>query len=677
MRKKNWFGVLALVLIAAIAYLPMVSKIGYINDDWYLMYDGYVGGADFFHEVFRVDRPLRGYLMQAAFSLFGMNPLNYHLSAFLFRVLSGVGLLWLCNQLWPKRQGHNLLIAVLFLIYPGFLSQFNPIDYQSQIFSLACGMFSAALTIKAIRSEQPVERWGYTVLSILLGWLYLGLVEYLIGFEALRLISVGVLFWRDHEKTISARLSSALRAFAPFMAGVAGFLVWRLFFFEAERKATDVSLQLSSLFTSPLTGLWWLNYLIQDFFKVVIVAWAVPLNNFAFSLRLRETYIGFGLALLAVLVVTAVSRWGVDNEDETETGDRPRPERVEGSSVMREQGWVALVTIIASLIPAILVNRHVILPDYSRYTLAASAGVAILFSIVIDNISLRSLRLAVTGFFVMIAVLTHYGTSIPLVNETEATRNFWWQAAWRAPQIKEGTTLIASYPGSPLSEDYFIWGPANLIYYSEPQNTSPLRVKLPAAVLADEVVLKIITNGAMETPLRRGNYLERDFGNVLVMIQTSSNGCVRFMNGDAPELSPYDQQRLWLIAPYSRLENVVAEGDFKTPPVLVFGEEPERGWCYTYQKADLARQRGEWEQIPILLKEALDQGYYPEDGLEWMPFLQANAVMGDLDKMRSTTKLVITDKFLRLQACDIMTDFMNKEELDDAVDDFIQKKICE
>jgi len=45
--------------------------------------------------------------------------------------------------------------------------------------------------------------------------------------------------------------------------------------------------------------------------------------------------------------------------------------------------------------------------------------------------------------------------------------------------------------------------------------------------------------------------------------------------------------------------------------------------------------------------------------------------------MRSTTKLVITDKFQRLQACDIMTDFMNKETLDDAVDDFIQKKICE
>lgn len=668
MQRKNWLGVLALLLITAIAYLPLVFKLGYINDDWYLMYDGYVGGADFFHKVYSIDRPMRGYLMQAAFFLFGMSPLNYHLSAFIFRVLSGVGLLWLCNQLWPKRQGNNLLIAILFLIYPGFLLQLNPIDYQSQIVSLACGMVSVALTIKAIRAEKPVERWVYTVLSILLGWVYLGLVEYFIGFEVLRLISVGVLFWHGHDKTISDRLSSVMRAFAPFAASAGGFLAWRLFFFEAEREATDVSLQLSSLFTSPLTGLWWLNYLIQDVFKVVVVAWALPLNNFAFSLRLRDAFIGFGFASLAVLVVAAVFRWGMEDESETESGGGP--------AVMREQVFMALVTIIACLIPVILVNRHVVLPDYSRYALAASVGVAILFSVIVDKISLHSLKFAVMGFLVAIAVLTHYGNAVKAVDETLATRNFWWQVAWRAPQIKKGSTLIASYPGGSLSEDYFIWGPANLIYYPEKQVANPVKIQLPAAVLSDDVVLEIAINGGAEKPLRRGNYLERDFGNVLVMIQTSLNGCVRFINGDVPELSPYDQQRLFLVAPFSHLENVVTEGDFQTPPAVVFGAEPEHGWCYFYQKADLARQRSEWQKIPVLLKEALDQGYYPEDALEWMPFLQASAVLGEVDQVRSMAKLVVTDKFLRIQVCGVMTDFIKKETLSSDVKAVIEDNIC-
>jgi hypothetical protein len=343
---------------------------------------------------------------------------------------------------------------------------------------------------------------------------------------------------------------------------------------------------------------------------------------------------------------------------------------------MREQVWMALVTIAAGLLPVILVNRHITLPDYSRYTLAASVGVALLFAILIDKISLRSLKFAVAGFFVAIAVLTHYGNSVRVANETEATRNFWWQAAWRAPQIKESSTLIVSYPESPLSEDYFIWGPANLIYYPEQQDEAEVQVKLPASILTDNVVLQIMTNGGSETLLRRGNYLERDFGNVLVMIQTSANGCVRFINGDAPELSPNDQQRLFLVAPYSHLENVISDGDFQTPPAVVFGAEPAHGWCYYYQKADLARQRAEWEKIPALLQEALDNGNYPEEAMEWMPFLQASAVLGDVEDVRSMTKLIVTDKFLRVQVCESMTDLMEKESLNDDVRTVIEKNIC-
>ena len=666
MPKKNWAGPLVLVLIAAITYLPLILKIGYLNDDWYLMFDGYVGGASFFHAVYSVDRPLRGYLMQMVFSLFGMNVLYYHLSAFLFRVLSGVGLLWLCNQLWPKRPANNLLAAILFLIYPGFLSQVNPIDYQSQIFSLACGMFSVALTVKAVQSVKSMERWIYTILSVLLGWLYLGLVEYFIGFEVLRLISIGALFWRDHEKTIATRLSSTIRAWLPFLLSAGGFLIWRLFFFHAERKATDISLQLSSLFTSPLTGLWWLNYLIQDIFKVVVVAWAVPLNAFAFSLRLRDTLQGFGLTILAVWIMSVVFRRSVDDADGMQPDDNEVSQRL----------WIAMAVIVAGLLPVILVNRHVILPDYSRYTLAASAGVAILLATMIGQISKSSLRITVASIFVAIAVLTHYGNSTRVMNETAATREFWWQVAWRAPQMKPGVTLIASYPDSALSEDYFVWGPANFIYYPEKQAGNPILIKLPASVLTSDAVLNITTNGGSELPLRRGNYLERDFGNVLVMIQTSPNGCVRFINGESPELSPYDEQRLFLVAPYSHLDNVIPDVEFHSPPVVVFGEEPAHGWCYYYQKADLARQRGEWEQIPGLLREALDNGYYPEDGLEWMPFLQASAVLGDVEQVRSTAKLIATDKFLRIQACKSMTDLMQKESMTEDVQVVIVKNIC-
>ena len=644
--KQMWISLGILFCISALAYLPLVHKLGYMNDDWYLMYEGRVGGANYFHEIFSIDRPLRGYVMQMAFSLFGLNPLPYHVSAFIFRLLSGVGLLWLCNQLWSRRQAANLVAAILFLIYPGFLSQLNPIDYQSQIISLACGMFSVALTVKAIRSVKPAERWLYTILSILLAWVYLGLVEYFIGFEALRLICVVLLFWRATGKSISARLTSAVSAVAPFMAGAGGFLIWRLFFFTAERKATDVGAQISALFSSPLAGLWWLNYLIQDVFNVVVVAWAVPFHAYAFSLRLRDAFLGFGLAILGVLIMAIAFRWGGGEESSKETGAD------NGSAEMREQLWVAVVTIVAGLLPVIMVNRHVILPDYSRYTLSASVGVALLLSVVFSKIETPSLKFAVVGVFVVIALQTHYGNSVRVANETESINDFWWQVAWRAPNIKPGTTLSVSYPVAAIQEDYFIWGPANHIYYPAPQSGIPIDVELSALVLNEDSVSRIMAGRGAESFLRRGGILiVNDYGNVLVMTQANENSCVRILDGNAPELSLYEQYRIMLIAPSSKLENVIVDGNLPTPPALIFGNEPPHEWCYYYQKADLARQQGDWQRVAELGNEAEKLGLHPNDQIELMPFLQAYAILGDQKQVKGISTRINTESFYRQQAC--------------------------
>ncbi|GAB4399689.1 MAG: hypothetical protein OHK003_24340 [Anaerolineales bacterium] len=663
------WGSLFLTLLGAVTYLPLIARMGYINDDWYLMFDGYIGGGKFFHDVFIVDRPLRGYLMQAAFSLFGMNPLYYHLSAFLFRVVGAAALFWIGNQLWQRRSAYNWLAALLFLVYPGFLSQVNPIDYQSQIFSLACGMVSVALTLKALQARTPVMHWVYIAASAALTWIYLGLVEYFLGFEALRFAMIGILHLRQTDQPVFTRLKSAISVSLPFFAGAGGFLIWRLFFFEAERKATDVSLQLGSALSSPLTFLWWVNYLIQDVFKVIMVAWTLPLNMFGFSLRLRDAFVGLGLAALAVALLLFFLRQSSEKNGNDESSQSLRE--------MREQLWLAFITIVGCLVPVILVNRHVILPDYSRYALAPSVGVGILFSVIFERMNTASLRSGLVAFLLGVSVLTHHGNAVRVADETEATRNFWWQAAWRAPHIKEGVTLLAMYPGSPLSEDYFIWGPANMIYYPEKQFTNPMVVKLPAAVLDGNTVAQVTTNGGVETPLRRGNYLKRDFGNVLVMVQSSPNSCVRFINGSSPELSSYDDGRIVMVAPYSNLDAVMTDGGVPVVPEQVFGAEPERGWCFYYQQADLARQRGAWNEVTNLLDEALKKGYYPNDPLEWIPFMQAYAVQGNVGKMREMTKLVILDRYLRLQVCNHLKYLAENETLSAEVNEFISKKICE
>ncbi len=663
-------GVLLIFLISAIAYLPLIKDLGYLNDDWYLMYDMQVKDPSFFHEIFAIDRPGRAYLMIPLFSLFGFNVLPYHISAFFFRLLGGVCLFWVMRALWGKRNFFAVAVGLLFTIYPGFLSQPNAIDYQSHLFGLFLALLSVALAVKSMLTDDRVKRTGFVLASIVTGWGYLSQMEYFIGIEVFRLACLFVLTWRNPPANPRAKIINFVKTSLPFFLIAGGFLIWRTLFFESARRATDIGLQISQFFSSPLVGLWWLNYLVQDFFTVVLVAWSLPLYQLAFPMRLRDMITAVALALVAIATLWLIIRWGGENESEAETSEQLKRRR--------ETLIIALVSIAGGLLPVILVNRHVTLPDYSRYSLIASVGAVMLLVLLLENIAQRNIQKITLSIFVVIAILTHYGNAIRYVYETEATRNFWRQVSWRAPMIQEGVTLIASYPHSSLSEDYFIWGPANFIYYPEKQSANPVEIKLPAAVLTRDVINKITTNGGVETPLRRGNYLERDFGNVLLMIQSSENGCVRFINGSAPELSPTDADRLVLIAPHSKLENVlVAETDSPPVPSYVFGEEPERDWCYYYQKADLARQRGEWEQILVLLKEALAQGYYPAEGVEWMPFLQAYAVANDIDKMRSTLKLIAADRFSSLQTCELMLDFMQRETLSDEVNDFIKNKICE
>ena len=668
-RKGFWVSVAILLVASALTYLPLVNQIGYLNDDWYLMYDAHTQGPGFFHEVYRSDRPARAYVLGAAYSLFGDHVLYYHLSGYVFRLLSAVVLFWIMERLWPGRKVMNFSAALLFLLYPGFLSQVNPIDYQSQLLSLCLAMFSLALTIQAIRSSNTPSRIILTVLSILLGVEYLALVDYFIGFEVLRLALILLLVLRENATSLRQKVMQTFLRWLPFAAAPGAFLAWRLFFFEADRRATDVGFQLGQLFSSPLVGLWWLVYLVQDIFNVLLVAWGYPLYTITYQMRLRDTLIGFGLAGFVVLVVLVGLRWGREDKPETDAGP--------GSGWMREEYWLGLVTMVACLLPVILANRHIAFPDLSRYALAPSVGVAILLAGVIAQVVSRPLRMTLLGFLVAVSVLTHFGNAIRVMNETEVVRDFWWQVAWRAPGIRAGTTLVASYPGVGIQEDYFIWGPANLIYYPEKQNQVPIEIKLPAAVLTNDVVLKIMTGKGVETPERRGNFLTRDFDHVLFIVQTSQDSCVRILDGNATELSSRDSQRTMLVAPYSQLDTVLLDSAFHEPPQSIFGPEPAHEWCYYYQKAALARQQGNWETIHEIYREALNQGLYPNDSAEWIPFAQAYMILGDLDKLRALKKIIVADPYLTAQTCQILTDMAPDYDIEPKVRTFVQNSFCE
>jgi hypothetical protein len=173
-----------------------------------------------------------------------------------------------------------------------------------------------------------------------------------------------------------------------------------------------------------------------------------------------------------------------------------------------------------------------------------------------------------------------------------------------------------------------------------------------AAVLNKDSLLKILGNAPSENENRRSIRSVIDYQNILVLSMPSLESCVQVIDGKTPVLSPFEEERVMVIAPFSDTSHIDLNADPHTPPQLVFGPEPPHDWCYYYEKADLARQHGNWEEVIRLGNEAMQNELAPQDDIEWIPFLQAYARAGEADRLDKIRRLMRhADPFVIQQAC--------------------------
>ena len=651
--KSKRAEILLLALLSALIYLPLVGKIGFNFDDWYLMYAAKVKGVSIFHTIFSVDRPLRAFVMIPAYALFAENTLWYHLAAYFFRLLGAVSFLWSLRLVWgeEKQELPTFLMALFFLVYPGFLSQPNAIDYLSHQVALALAPFSIGLSLLSLLASGKWQRRGLFLLSILLGGIYLGIMEYYIGIEALRFALIFVILWRPPSNSprggenfsMLKKLWQVIWRSIPYLLASLPFLYWRIFLFESARGATDTTQQFSGFFASPLgfMRLWGIR-LIEDFFKTLFGAWQIPFAQFYAHYEKLLNTVNF---LLGFLLAFALLYFLYD--------------RFFAKEKYSLEGWqseVLLTGIFAlfiSLLPVVLVNRQVGFPHYSRYTLPGSFGAVMILMALIFLVHLKFAKETIFALLLFIASATHIANAQKYAAETASMNAFWWQVSWRVPQLDQRTTLMVNYPVVSTQEDYFIWGPANQIYYPAGTDEEKVVPGIYALILNDENIQKVIARERQEYVLRRGTETYPNARNVLIFSQPSLNSCVHVIDGFAPEYSPFESEKVMQIGEFSEVEHIFTDADFHTPPEAVFGPEPAHTWCYFYQKATLARQTENWDLVADLLTEASQKGSVPHDPVEWMPFIQASAILGDVDQFRAISSQ-IENEFVSQQACETL-----------------------
>jgi hypothetical protein len=641
--------ILSILVIAAVLYLPNLSQATIYRDDWYYVMDRLIGGPGVYQEMFSIDRPARGPLFEAYFQLFGIQPFPYHMSSFLWRVAGGLAALWLFRQLWPRQRLATLVMALLFTLYPGYLRWMEGFENQPRILSSFLEALSIALTLYAIRTTRTTSKIFAWIASILTGWAYIALVDFSFGMEIFRFLCVFLLVSRERESLpLLKRGVFAIRAWGIAALIPVGFLFWRFFLFHNERPVTDVGLQLSVLFASPLlTGLWWLARLVQSAVNVSFVAWGAPLFQNLFEMGLTNIMVGMLLAGVAVLFLLVVSfliwKQEGDNTNPSDSIERWQAEAI----------WVGLAGVIAGVLPVIIANRFVNFAGYSHYALPASLASVLAVVGIVFLIPSRNVRFGVIAGLVALASLTHYTASLRILHEEQTIASFWHQVVWRAPGIKAGTTLVVNYPSINYAEDVdAVAGPANFLYFPEQTNQIPAVYQLVALPQMNYTTKDIFAGGNRSYEYRT-HVGEIDYDNILVISQPASNACVHVIDAQWPRYSEADSDQILLLGQYSNVENIQTDGTAPEPAGFIFGPEPDhvQTWCYYSQQAELALQNEDWDKIIQVGDQAAELYLSPNDRIEWTPFLQAYAFTGDVKAFKATAIKMDVSPFMRREAC--------------------------
>jgi len=623
-----------LILIAGLAYLPLVPQLGYYHDDWFTVASRVSGVS--LRDMHYVDRPMMGEVYEITYALLGDRPLNWHLFAFAVRCFGVMVFYGILRAVWPKQRLATFAMAALFAVYPGFLLQPNANNYQNHLIALALGMVSIALSLIAMRTANRVIKVGLLVCAALLVLVYPRIYEAMIGLEGLRWILIGCVLRREGSNR-RAQIQKALLYCAPCLAAAGVFLIWRFFLFNSVRQGTDAGLLLAQYSSQPQgmaarilreTG--------KDYVETCRFAWTVPLYQSLVGLGPLDLVLALALALAAAGVLAGYFHW---QKEEQDSGFE-----TQGVAAGREMAIAGGLAVLVTLLPVTLSNRDVQFSyNLNRYTLQSMGGVAILVvGLVIWLLRPGRRGWAVTGLLAL-AVATQVSNAVYYRDFWAQQRQFWWQMAWRAPGLEPETVLSGMLPaGYRVAEDFEIWAPANLIYYPRAGMGVNDPIGVMAFLLTPETVQQIRNEERVPRNFRQISFTRR-LDKTLVFSMSAPDSCVHFLDGQRIELAYNADPLVIQASKYSQIKEIKTGGDPVLPPANVFGNEPAHNWCFYYQKASLARQKGQWPEIARLGEEAGRLGLVPGDVSEWLPFYEAYYHLGSQERATALAAKIHSD----------------------------------
>lgn len=612
---------LAIIAMGGLAFGLQIPWLGYFQDDWNFVFYSSARGPQGLLEFLILDgRPGAAWIYIPGFAILGYKPALWQFFAIALRIATAINFWLILKSLWPQRRYGNLIAAVFFLTYPFFTLQPLSVAYAPHLAAYFLYTLSMFLMIKAI--EKPEKYLLYTSIALISTFVHLFTVEYFVGLEILRPLVIWFLLSRDQKRIEVAKFQKFFILWLPYLLALMFFTAWRSLFLTRLGDRND---PFSALFDSGQIILSVISNVAADMVLMLVSSWFKLINPEMFVIGPIRN-----LSILAISVIGGICFYllskSASQDDETSTNVK---------AVLAAGSVAAAAGMIASYAIGYIV--HLKLPPWnSRFSLPALAGLALL-ALALFEILVTSQNIRRVFFAILMGLLVgwHNQNTLSFKSAWEKQERLYQQLMWRAPSIEPNTAIISNEEILSYMGDYPTSFGINTMYGSKNLNDVPYWF----FALSENFNFSV-------DPLIAGTTLE---------VQRAST----VFQGDSRNVifisyEPENKQCLWVLRPsdneYKHLVSEMKKAALISDVNNISANQMERHfyneivnenkdtWCYFYQKADLARQMEDWETVIALWEEAQKNGHQPDNGFEYLPFVEGYARTGNWEKAFLLTK---------------------------------------
>ena len=607
---------LILAAITVLAYGILAPQLGFYWDDLPIGWIRYELGQEALTQYFSTNRPAWGIWYGILTKFIPYQPLYWQILALFWRWLTALLFWGIFRQLFPARKNLALASALLFLLYTGFNQQFVSFVYGYHFTTYSLYLFSLLAMLWGIKKPRLLY------LGLLASALNLIMGEYFFVLDLMRPLLLWIVFQNisDWKKRASRVFSTWLPYLIVFLAGI---LMRALVF---NNQVYEYSL-LDQLRTAPLLTIAELfKTILLSLYTTFVAAWGQAFILPDFELQGKVTIIIYlGIMIVSFgAVLFALTRPPLTPPEGGRTSSFPlRGKTRKGTPLI----LLGIISALLAGVPFWITGLPISLGfPANRATLPFILGSVFFIVGIISLIPRRNLQVFLFAILIAFSAGRQFLWADEYRRDWIVQKNLFWQMSWRIPDLEENTTILLNEGALKFYADNSLSAPLNWVY--APNATAK---HIPYMLYYLRSRFGVDGENLKENMPLYHDFIAGEFNgntNQMLLINFSPPGCLHIIDPVIDSKNRFISDTLLRDAvSFSDPNLILTEGDPRMPEI--YAPEPKHGWCYYFQRAELARQREDWEQVLKLGEKAFDSGDYPNDPTENFVFIEAYAHTND------------------------------------------------